>query len=98
MDAGYPAAAQATLSWMGEEIDRRAHAPGRGDFKTRLQELVAQQGGVLDYRVSGEGPDHNKVFSAEVLVDGKVVGAGVGASKKSAQQAAAEEALARLGP
>lgn len=97
LDAGYQVAAQTTLAWLGDEIDHRAHAPGRGDFKTRLQELVAKRGGVLDYRVSGEGPDHDKVFSAEVLIDGEVVGTGDGGSKKAAQQEAARKALDRLG-
>jgi ribonuclease-3 len=43
--------------------------------------------------VSDEGPDHDKVFHAEVLVDGRLIGAGSGGSKKAAEQAAAEKAL-----
>lgn len=97
LDAGHETAVRTTLEWVGDEIDRRAHAPGRGDYKTRLQELVAKNAGVLDYRVSDEGPDHHKVFFAEVLVNGAVVGSGSGGSKKAAQQAAAEEALSKLG-
>ena len=46
------------------------------------------------YRMTGEsGPDHNKLFSDQVLYDGKVAGKGSGRSKKEAEQAAAKSAL-----
>jgi ribonuclease-3 len=93
LDAGYATAAEITLRHVADEIDRRAHAPGGEDFKTRLQEALAQKGSKPDYRVSDEGPDHDKVFHAEVMVDGRLIGAGSGSSKKAAEQAAAEKAL-----
>ena len=43
-----------------------------------------------------EGPDHNKTFYMEVIVNGKVLGEGAGKSKKDAEQHAAHEALIRL--
>lgn len=69
----------------------------RRDFKTELQEFVQRQAGQeLSYRMAGEqGPDHAKTFSAEVLLNGAVVGSGVGRSKKEAEQAAAADALSR---
>lgn len=71
----------------------------RKDYKTALQELVQRQAGQeLTYHMTGEqGPDHAKVFSAEVLLNGTSVGAGSGRSKKEAEQAAAKAALAALG-
>lgn len=93
VDAGYEKAAEITLQHLGEEIERRAHSPGLDDFKTRLQEVLAKAGRHPDYRLSDEGPDHEKVFHAEVLVDGRLVGAGTGGSKKAAEQAAARKAL-----
>lgn len=96
LDAGYETAARVTIDQLAGEIDGRAHEPGRGDYKTRLQEVLAQDGRQLDYVISDKGPDHDKVFQAEVLVDGVSVGAGSGGSKKAAEQAAAQEALARL--
>ena len=93
LDGGYAVAAETTLLHVGGEIDQRAHAPGVQDFKTRLQEALAKKGSKPDYRVSDEGPDHDKVFHAEVLVDGRLIGAGSGGSKKAAEQAAAEKAL-----
>jgi ribonuclease-3 len=71
----------------------------RKDYKTALQELVQRQAGQeLTYHMTGEqGPDHAKVFSAEVLLNGTSVGSGSGRSKKEAEQAAAKAALAALG-
>lgn len=67
----------------------------RKDFKTALQELVQRQADqVLTYRMVGEeGPDHAKIFSAEVQLNGKALGVGSGHSKKEAEQAAAKSAL-----
>ena len=69
----------------------------RRDYKTALQELVQRQADqVLTYRMAGEqGPDHAKTFRAEVLLNGAVIGAGDGHSKKEAEQAAARDALER---
>ena len=65
------------------------------DYKTDLQELVQKKSGrILEYRVTSEsGPDHDKTFVVEALVNGEVVAAGEGRSKKEAEQAAARRAL-----
>lgn len=65
------------------------------DPKSHLQELAQSQVGHTPiYRVlNEEGPDHDKVFSVGVFVDGELVGRGSGPSKQSGQVAAAEEAL-----
>lgn len=70
------------------------------DYKTVLQELVQQKKNqVLAYHLVGEsGPDHNKSFSVEVTLNGAVVGAGVGSSKKRAEQDAAHNAIQALYP
>lgn len=70
----------------------------RKDYKTALQELVQRQPDQeLVYRMAGEsGPDHNKTFLAEVLLNGAVVGTGEGHSKKEAEQSAARAALEKL--
>ena len=70
-------------------------AEGRlGDPKNWLQELAAQLN--LDfpsYNVTDKGPDHAKVFFAEVTVAGEVLGRGTGTSKKIAERVAAATAL-----
>jgi len=68
------------------------------DYKTALQELVQQKKNqTLCYRLIGEsGPDHDKVFTAQVLLNDQVVGEGTGSSKKRAEQDAARVALETL--
>lgn len=69
------------------------------DSKTQLQELVQRKSGQsLTYELLGEtGPDHDKVFTARVLLNGETVGEGSGRTKKEAEQSAAREALEQLG-
>ncbi|MBI5043568.1 MAG: ribonuclease III [Nitrospirae bacterium] len=68
------------------------------DFKTELQEFCQRCKLPLPvYKVSGErGPEHEKVFEIELLIDNKVFGRGSGRSKKEAEQIAAEEAIKKL--
>ncbi|MDR2502098.1 MAG: ribonuclease III [Oscillospiraceae bacterium] len=76
---------------------RGISAPDARDHKTILQELIQRTPGLsVSYRIADEsGPDHQKIFIAEAIVNGEVLGAGEGASKKSAEQAAACAALER---
>lgn len=69
------------------------------DYKTDLQEnLQKRKRAKIDYSVAGEdGPDHNKIFHIDVLIDGKVIGKGSGRNKKEAEQMAAKEALLVFG-
>ena len=70
------------------------------DYKTALQELVQRKPGqILSYRLVGEsGPDHDKRFAVEVLLNGEPVGTGEGSSKKRAEQAAAHSAMQAMFP
>ncbi|HEX5588907.1 MAG TPA: ribonuclease III [Candidatus Limnocylindrales bacterium] len=66
--------------------------------KSRLQEHTQRTtGGRPEYRLlEAVGPDHEKVFRIEVVVDGRPLGAGVGPSRRSAETNAAAEALEAL--
>ena len=70
------------------------------DYKTSLQELVQQKKNQqLSYQLTGEsGPDHDKEFFVDVLLNGAVVGKGTGSSKKRAEQDAARAAIEALFP
>jgi ribonuclease III len=70
------------------------------DPKSHLQEVSQSQEGVAPvYRViSEEGPDHDKVFTVGVFINGELRGKGTGPSKQAGQQQAAEEALRRYAP
>ncbi|MBR2833130.1 MAG: ribonuclease III [Bacilli bacterium] len=64
------------------------------DYKSKLQECVQTDKKSLEYKIIDEtGPSHNKRFTAEVIIDGIVYGAGTSHSKKSAEQEAAKNAL-----
>lgn len=69
------------------------------DYKTRLQEIIQQNPEErLRYVVAQEsGPDHNKSFVVEVMLNSNVLGRGCGHSKKMAEQQAAKEALRLFG-
>lgn len=77
---------------------RAASDLGAGlDWKTSLQELAAARSlGAPYYDVSGEGPDHARVFTARVLFADQEYGRGTGAAKKIAEQQAAEMAYRAL--
>ena len=70
----------------------------RRDYKTALQELVQRTpGNTITYHLLEEmGPDHCRVFVMEARLNGQGVGRGEGRSKKSAEQAAACDALEKL--
>ena len=67
------------------------------DWKTSLQVLAAAASmAVPQYRITQEGPDHQKTFHAELLVGSELLGSGVGRTKKEAEQLAAEVAWTEL--
>ncbi|PMC74364.1 MULTISPECIES: ribonuclease III [unclassified Brachybacterium] len=63
------------------------------DFKTRLQEIAAAEGGSVVYRISESGAEHAKTYTAHVSIEGIVSATGEGASKKDAELAAAQNAV-----
>lgn len=67
------------------------------DAKSHLQEVAqSREGHTPIYKVlAEEGPDHDKIFTVGVFVDGKLKGKGTGPSKQIGQQKAAQEALDR---
>jgi ribonuclease-3 len=97
LEHGFFVASGVVLRLMTSRIDE-ATVPGSGtDWKTCLQERLAQmRRSAPRYVVSGSGPDHARSYRAEVSVDGQVHGTGQGRSKKQAEQQAAEQACRAL--
>lgn len=63
------------------------------DWKSSLQELTASRGlGVPTYLVTSTGPDHDKEFTASVVIAESEYGTGVGRTKKEAELKAAAAA------
>lgn len=98
LDGGFDAARDVVREFVAHAHETREQELPV-DAKTRLQELTQARGLDLpEYRlVAEEGPDHEKEFQVECRVDGDVVGAGAGRSKKLAEQRAATAALDALG-
>ena len=98
MDGGFAAAKEIIDRLILSNIPKGR--PRNFDYKTAFQELVQRKKDQqIHYELTGEsGPDHDKHFEVEVLLNGKAVGHGVGRSKKRAEQAAAEAAIEALFP
>lgn len=100
-DGGYEAAREVVIRTFAGEIERpldEASDDDLGDYKTRLQERTQR-----DHRrppnytlLRTTGPDHAKAFESRVELNGRILGTGIGASKKLAEQSAARAALALL--
>ena len=95
LDQGYEAAkvfiTEAILSTFEEILSSGSWM----DPKSHLQELAQSRDSATPlYKViSEEGPDHDKVFTVGVFVNGELRGQGQGPSKQAGQQKAAEAAL-----
>src|SRR5690606_25248404 len=97
LDQGYATAYDLVERLFADRLAVLADRDAALDYKTSLQELSARRFETLPrYEVTDVGPDHQKVFTAEVEVGGRVVGRGTGANKKQAEQQAAREAYTAL--
>lgn len=69
------------------------------DSKSRLQEWAQAERGLTPHYViiHNSGPDHERIFTAQVFIAAEALGEGEGSSKRAAEQAAARAALERLG-
>ena len=99
LDGGLEAARRFTSGGLFKRIGKFVDYKQQQNYKSWLLEHVQGEGGRAPlYRVASEsGPDHAKVFTIEVVVRSQVVGSGNGNSKKKAEQAAAKNALERMG-
>lgn len=93
---GIERTAPAVVAAFEVEIDDALENPV--DYKSLLQERLAQRAEVVTYRIdSEEGPAHARSFEAVAEVDGAEIGRGRGRTKKGAEQKAAREALEGMG-
>jgi ribonuclease-3 len=92
---GYETIAAAVVEAFQPEIEQALKNPV--DFKSTLQERLAQRGTVVSYDVTAEhGPPHDRIFEVLATVEDQEVGRGSGRSKKAAEQEAARGALENL--
>lgn len=95
LDGGYRTARKFVLRIMGDALKSVGGLSTVRNAKSALQELVQSRGiATPSYRiVDFSGEDHAREFTAEVLVEGRVVGRGKGRRKAIAEQDAAQNAL-----
>ena len=98
LDVGYDLTRDWLLAIAAPEISLDAPLSSLKSPKSRLQEFTQRRTGSRpEYRVvDASGPDHEKLFQIEVLVDGHALGVGVGPSRRVAETAAAQRAIERL--
>jgi ribonuclease-3 len=89
---GYETTSAAVVEAFTPEIADALEHPV--DFKSALQERLAQDGQIVDYAVIGEqGPPHDRTFTVQARIAGQAISRGAGRSKKDAEQEAARLAL-----
>lgn len=95
LDQGYEAANAFIKTNILSKLDGILEDNAWRDAKSLLQERAQSRDSLTpNYKVMDEeGPDHDKQFTIGVFVGDELKGKGIGPSKQSAQQKAAEEAL-----
>jgi ribonuclease III len=94
---GHEVAREVIIRLFGDVLESAANLGAGLDWKTSLQELAAARRlGVPSYVVSSTGPEHDKHFTAQAVVNDVGYGAGAGRTKKEAEQHAAEAAYKAL--
>jgi ribonuclease-3 len=99
LDAGLGPAREVLRRLLFEQaLEERGERISESDRKSALQEFLQGRGRApAEYRLAAEsGPDHQKVFSIEVWVDGECMATGEGSTKKEAEQRAARSAMEQL--
>ncbi len=99
LDGGMDEAQKMIMSFVPDIEALRSGKVRLGDYKTILQEIIQQNPEEhISYEVHADDPgQHTKLFYADVLLNGQVIGSGSGLSKKEAEQAAAKEAVKLMG-
>ena len=94
-DAGLEEAERFIIENLKKEAEIASKSVGQKDYKTVLQEKLQEHGVVnIKYEIiKEEGPDHDKLFTAKVSLNGKDLAIGEGKSKKLAEMEAAKNAL-----
>jgi ribonuclease-3 len=98
LDGGLEPARKLTERLLLREVHEILSDANLANYKSMLQEYVQGEFKTHpQYRISSEnGPDHQKLFAVEVVVNGKTLGRGHGNNKKEAEQEAARDALLQL--
>ena len=99
LDGGMEVAKKHVLRFVVKELQNNNEYDAFHDYKTMLQEIIQKNPEEkLSYVLAGEsGPEHDKSFTVDIMINANKIGTGVGHSKKQAEQAAAKQALQLMG-
>ena len=98
LDGGMKPAKDLVLRFVKEDLIHTEKITFK-DYKTKLQEIIQKNPEErLEYvLVDEQGPDHNKEFTVDIMLNSNVIATGKGRSKKAAEQSAASKALELMG-
>lgn len=98
IDGGFESARSCILKVLPDNPGEIVYKEETINYKSLLQEYIQALHKIPPrYRVySTAGPDHDKEFDVEVVVQGNILGKGAGKTKKHAEQEAAKAAYRRL--
>lgn len=98
IDSGFEKAKEFIIDNFKDTIEKAIKNKIILDYKTKLQEVMQQNGDIsIEYALTKhEGPPHRRKFYTQVSVEDKVLGKGIGYSKKESEQNAAQEALKKM--
>lgn len=99
LDSGFEAARDFILQNFATLIEQIDAEEAHGNYKSLLQQHAQEQFSAAPVYVllDEKGPDHNKCFESEVVIDQRHFPSAWGANKKEAEQKAAYNALVELG-
>ncbi len=99
LDGGIDNSDKFIRKFLGDDVEELKRTYKISDYKSYLQEIIQETSTVpLKYSITNEiGPAHNKTFEIEVEHENKVLGTGIGKTKKEAEQKSALEAIKKLG-
>ncbi len=98
LDSSYDEAKKFVERQVLAAVNKGIVATSDDNYKSMLLEYAQARGyGVPRYGiVKEEGPDHDRIFTVEVMLNDETIGRGTGKNKKEAEQQAAEEGLETL--
>lgn len=99
LDQGIDVAKKFLETYLFPKTDTIVESKSYLDYKSLLQEIIQGETKTSPtYQViKTEGPDHNRIFYIEATIGTKKLGIGQGKSKQEGEQAAAADALEKMG-
>jgi len=98
LDQGLCQAKEFVLRQLKPFLEKTKHGDISPNYKALLQELIQSEKLLppVYHVIEATGPDHDKQFAVEVLMEDNILGSGTGKSKKAAEMEAAHSSCQKL--